>query len=45
MFCAKRFTATASCGVSKRSEVLDDAEGKMLYLNYRINEGTLVFVR
>ena len=41
----KRFTATASCGVSKRSKVLDDAEDKILYLNYRINEGTQVFVR
>ena len=41
----KRFTVAASCGVSKRSKVLDDAEGKILYLNYRINEGTLVYVR
>lgn len=41
----KRFTAAASCGVSKRSKVLDDAEDKILYLNYRINEGTQVFVK
>ena len=41
----KRFTATASRGVSKRSKVLDDADDKILYLNYRINEGTLVFVK